>query len=198
MSKFDEYSDSGAYSNSNDSHSESLGGYGQPEYYLQPEIQQPYQEPSSYPFGEPQDPGYQQPYQGYQQPSSASYQRPMSPGYQQSYQPGYPQGYGQSPYGAQPFGGVGIGPNVYDPPKNWVAALLLCLFLGGFGAHNFYLGYNGRAIAQLLLTLIGWLTFLLLIGAVLLIVVGVWVFIELMILLVQSDFRDARGRPLQR
>ena len=36
-------------------------------------------------------------------------------------------------------------------PKDKVVAILLCLFLGGFGVHNFYLGYTGRGIAQLLI-----------------------------------------------
>ncbi|RSX55547.1 hypothetical protein D2E26_0110 [Bifidobacterium dolichotidis] len=31
--------------------------------------------------------------------------------------------------------------------------------MGGFGVANFYLGYTGKAVAQLLLTLIGWIAF---------------------------------------
>jgi TM2 domain-containing membrane protein YozV len=34
-------------------------------------------------------------------------------------------------------------------------ALLLAFFLGGFGAHLFYLGYHGRAIAYLIATAVG-------------------------------------------
>src|SRR5690625_7628492 len=44
------------------------------------------------------------------------------------------------------------------PPKSWIATLLLAFFLGTLGAHNFYLGYKGRAIAQLSLSVIGWFT----------------------------------------
>ena len=43
-------------------------------------------------------------------------------------------------------------------PKQRIAYILLGLFLGGFGIHNFYAGYSNKAIAQLLISLlIGWL-----------------------------------------
>jgi TM2 domain-containing membrane protein YozV len=38
-------------------------------------------------------------------------------------------------------------------PKSRVAAGLLGILLGGFGAHNFYLGYTNKAILQLVLTI---------------------------------------------
>lgn len=34
--------------------------------------------------------------------------------------------------------------------KSWIAALLLCLFLGGLGIHRFYLGYTWQGVVQLL------------------------------------------------
>ena len=37
------------------------------------------------------------------------------------------------------------------------AAYLLWFFLGGFGAHRFYLGKTGSAVGQLLLLLLGWI-----------------------------------------
>jgi hypothetical protein len=37
-----------------------------------------------------------------------------------------------------------------DGDKSWVAALLICLFLGGIGIHRFYLGYTWQGIVQLL------------------------------------------------
>ncbi|MBP5582123.1 MAG: TM2 domain-containing protein, partial [Ruminococcus sp.] len=42
------------------------------------------------------------------------------------------------------------------PPgaKSKVAAGLLGIFLGAFGVHNFYLGYTGKAMAQLLMTVL--------------------------------------------
>ncbi|MBE6389382.1 MAG: TM2 domain-containing protein [Lentisphaerae bacterium] len=43
-------------------------------------------------------------------------------------------------------------------PKNRTTYILLGVFLGGLGIHNFYAGYFGKAIAQLLISLLtGWL-----------------------------------------
>ena len=43
--------------------------------------------------------------------------------------------------------------NFYYQPKNRIIAGLFGIIFGGIGLHNFYLGYTGRAIAQLLVTL---------------------------------------------
>lgn len=51
--------------------------------------------------------------------------------------------------------------------------IALGIFLGGLGIHNFYAGYIGRAIAQLLITLLLWWT-IITIPAVI-----VWVIIEM-------------------
>ena len=57
--------------------------------------------------------------------------------------------------------------------KSRVAYILLALFLGGLGIHNFYAGHGGRGIAQLLITLLtGWLLFPL-------IFIGLWILIEI-------------------
>ncbi|MDD4029230.1 MAG: TM2 domain-containing protein [Caldisericia bacterium] len=44
------------------------------------------------------------------------------------------------------------------PPKERVIYVLLALFLGCFGVHNFYAGHTNTGIKQLLITLLlGWL-----------------------------------------
>ncbi len=39
-------------------------------------------------------------------------------------------------------------------PKSRIAYILLAIFLGPLGIHNFYAGYTGKGIAQLLISLI--------------------------------------------
>lgn len=79
---------------------------------------------------------------------------------------------------------------VMGQPKSMVAAALLAFFLGGLGIHNFYLGYSGKGIAQLLLTLIGWVFFM--IGPV---VAGIWALVEFIMILTRA-YPDRWGRPL--
>jgi TM2 domain-containing membrane protein YozV/ribosomal protein L40E len=58
--------------------------------------------------------------------------------------------------------------------KSRTAYVLLGLFLGGLGIHNFYAGYTGKGVAQLLITLlIGWWMCFPLIG------VCIWVLVEI-------------------
>lgn len=66
--------------------------------------------------------------------------------------------------------------------KSMVVAYLLALFLGCFGAHRFYVGKTGTAIAQLVLTLLGYLTMIIGIGFVLVVGVGLWVLVDLFLL----------------
>lgn len=115
----------------------------------------------------PQQPQQQQPQQ---QPP---YQQPQQP-YQQ------PPTYQQPPYQQQPF---------YPDQKSKMAAGLLGIFLGSLGIHNFYLGYTGKAVAQLLITICtcGF-------GAV---VSGIWGFVEGIMILTGSICVDARGVPLK-
>lgn len=61
--------------------------------------------------------------------------------------------------------------------KTRLVALLLCWFLGSFGAHRFYVGKIGTAILMIL-------TF----GGL-----GIWTLVDLIIILVGS-FRDKKGR----
>lgn len=65
--------------------------------------------------------------------------------------------------------------------KGFVPALLLCVLLGTFGAHRFYVGKIGTGILMLL-TLGG---------------LGIWALIDLILIAVGS-FKDKNGLPLAR
>ena len=65
--------------------------------------------------------------------------------------------------------------------KSFLTTLLLLLFLGGFGAHRFYVGKAGTAIL-FMLTLGGF---------------GIWALIDLITILTGS-FTDWEGKPLKR
>ena len=123
-----------------------------------------------------------------------------------------PYNYGPGPYGPAPYDyGPGpvprdpyYGPDPWYPPryvpyryalrrKSKVAAGLLGIFLGCFGAHNFYLGYTGRAVAQLLITLLSFGLFAP--------VSVLWGFVEGIVILCARPGQplwgvDARGVPL--
>lgn len=104
-------------------------------------------------------PPYQQVYPG--QGGQPLYQQPYPPPvYSQAY-PGYA--------GAYPMFGR----------KDWLLTLLLCLFLGWFGAHRFYTGHILIGVIQLL-------TF----GGC-----GVWTIVDL-VLILTDNYRDANGYPL--
>lgn len=79
----------------------------------------------------------------------------------------------------------------YDPAlqKSKIAAGLLGILLGTFGVHNFYLGFTGKAVAQLLISVLtcG-------VGAA---VSGVWGLIEGIMILTGSIDKDAKGIPLK-
>ncbi|MCZ6845587.1 MAG: TM2 domain-containing protein [Alphaproteobacteria bacterium] len=51
---------------------------------------------------------------------------------------------------------------------------LLWFFLGGFGAHRFYLGRTGSAIAMLVISIVSWILIFVAIGALGFIVIGIW------------------------
>ncbi len=65
--------------------------------------------------------------------------------------------------------------------KSWIAALLLCFFLGTLGVHRFYVGKIGTGILMLL-TLGGF---------------GIWTLIDLIMIAVGS-FKDKQGLALAR
>jgi TM2 domain-containing membrane protein YozV len=69
--------------------------------------------------------------------------------------------------------------------KSKLAAGLLGIFLGGWGIHNFYLGFTTKAIIQIVVTLVtcG-------VGAL-------WGFIEGILILCGKIDKDAKGIPLK-
>lgn len=73
--------------------------------------------------------------------------------------------------------------------KSKMAAGLFGIFLGAFGVHNFYLGYTGKAIAQLLITVLSCFT--------LSVVSEIWGLIEGILVLTGSINTDADGNPLK-
>jgi hypothetical protein len=63
--------------------------------------------------------------------------------------------------------------------KDWLTALLLCIFLGGLGIHRFYTGHTVIGIIQLV-------TF----GGCF-----IWTLIDL-IMIATGSFKDSKGNPL--
>lgn len=123
---------------------------------------------------------------GYATPQNTPY--PQAPGnFQQQPYPGQPV---PNMNGGYPTPGALAQP--YPDQKSKMAAGLLGIFLGGLGIHNFYLGYTGKAIAQLLISLLS-LGFLAIIS-------GIWGLIEGILILTAKPGTpwslDASGVPL--
>lgn len=91
--------------------------------------------------------------------------------------------------------GIALTPQAVGDPaaqKSKLAAGLLGIFLGGFGVHNFYLGYTQRAVIQLVLGLLGFLTCgITSIGA------AIWGLVEGIMILTGSIKVDGKGNPLK-
>lgn len=64
--------------------------------------------------------------------------------------------------------------------RDFVPTLLLCLFLGAFGVHRFYVGKIGTGILMVL-TLGG---------------LGIWSLIDLILIIIGS-FKDKEGLPIK-
>lgn len=80
--------------------------------------------------------------------------------------------------------------NSSDPnAKSKLAAGLFGIFLGAFGVHNFYLGFTGKAVAQLLITVLS--------CGILSPVSAIWGLIEGIMILSSNDYKDADGNTLR-
>ncbi len=110
-------------------------------------------------------------------------QQPVQPPVQQPVQ--QPYAAPQQPYVVQQPVMVPAG----YPQKSKMAAGLLGIFLGGLGVHNFYLGYTGKAVAQLLISLLtcGFGAF----------VSGIWGLVEGIMILTGSIAVDGKNVPLK-
>ncbi|QPL05202.1 MULTISPECIES: TM2 domain-containing protein [Actinomyces] len=88
----------------------------------------------------------------------------------------------------------GVPPQGVYSQKSKMAAGLLAIFLGALGIHNFYLGHTGRAVAQLLISVLSF--------GILSWVSWIWAIIEgVLIFSAQPGQQpwgvDANGYPLQ-
>ena len=72
--------------------------------------------------------------------------------------------------------------------KSKIVAGLLGIFLGCFGVHNFYLGYTGKAVAQLLLSLLS--------VGILSGISAIWGLIEGILILCGGIDADSEGKKL--
>lgn len=146
--------------------------YQPPQYtYAAYTAQQPQQPTPQENTGEYRPPRYTEQYQANANNTNYNYNNP-----QQNYAPnGQPQ-YGQN-Y-TQP----------YDPlqgEKSRIAAGVLAILFGVFGVHNFYIGYTGKAIAQLAITVCS--------CGVLAIVSEIWGIVDGVRLLQGTICRDGHG-----
>lgn len=93
--------------------------------------------------------------------------------------------------------GVALTPPVpAGEQKSKLVAGLLGLFLGGYGVHNFYLGYTNKAVAQLLISIGGILLAFITFGIPNM-AVGIWALIESIMILCGNIKTDAKGIPLK-
>ena len=103
-----------------------------------------------------------------------------------TYQPPAPPPAVNNPFQGYPNNPVNAAQPFPFAQKSKIAVVLLAWFLGGFGAHNFYLGFTKKAIIQLILTIT---------------VIGapfsyLWAFVEMILILVGNK-PDAKGVPLK-
>ncbi len=84
--------------------------------------------------------------------------------------------------------GVSLNNSNIQGGKSKVAAGILGILLGSLGVHNFYLGYTGKAVAQLLISILS--------CGILAAISGIWGLIEGIMILTGSINTDGKGNPL--
>ncbi|MBO4406060.1 MAG: TM2 domain-containing protein [Clostridia bacterium] len=81
--------------------------------------------------------------------------------------------------------------------KSSMIAGLLALLCGCYGVHNFYLGNTGKAVAQLVMAILGIATSWLIIGIIPLLGASIWALVEGIMLFTGKITTDADGVPLK-
>lgn len=71
---------------------------------------------------------------------------------------------------------------ITNEKKSTAVAYILLIFLGGLGIHRFYLGRTGSASAMLVLWVLGIMTLFIGVGVILLVIVGIWAFVDLFLI----------------
>ncbi len=84
--------------------------------------------------------------------------------------------------------GAALPGNAASGSKSKLLAGLMGIFFGGFGVHNFILGYTGKAVAQLLITVLS--------CGMLSPISAIWGLVEGIMILTGSISQDAKGIPL--
>ena len=86
---------------------------------------------------------------------------------------------------------------VNSDSKSKILAGLLGIFLGGWGIHNFYLGFTSKAIIQMLLSIFGYMLSCVGIGVAMVTAAKIWGIVEGVLILTGSISVDAYGVPLK-
>ena len=155
------------------------------------------QQPGHIPAGwypNPQRPGQQQYWDGTAwtsavAPLAPTGPMPMLPAPQQYGAPAAPAAYAPMPYNHQPY----PAPVPYARPlKESGTGYLLAILLGGFGAHQFYLGNVGAGIGFIALWWGGWALSVFGIGFVAILAAFVWWIIDLCTMQSQVDTANRR------
>lgn len=88
--------------------------------------------------------------------------------------------------------GAQVGGAMNTEAKSKIAAGLLGIFLGAFGVHRLYLGFNTIGIIQLVLGALGFVT-----CGITSAISGIWGLVEGILILVGQIPTDANGVPLR-